>query len=225
MLNSRPFVFALAAQVALMSPTFAVAASGLSPLTTSEPMFVKHNGLALNIRSAVVPIPRESLATTILDAWRAAGTEGMRFDTDGDRVVLGRQAGPLHETLSLLQTDDPLSTAVIRALQDSRQALSTAPPPPFNLPAGMKIINTIEDYNGKKTNVTYRIDSNFSTRDSIERLRVSITDARWEINFRQLSDKGPSMITATREAEELSATALDQEATTRLVVSVTRRAP
>lgn len=225
MLNSRHFVFVFAAQVALMSPTFAVAASGLSPLTTSEPMLVKYNGLALNIRSAVVPVPRESLATTILDAWRAAGTEGLRFDAEGDRVVLGRQAGPIHETLSLLRTDDPLSTAVVRALQDSRQVLSTAPPPPFALPAGMKIIDTIEDYNGKKTSVTYRIDSDFSTRDSIERLRASITDARWEIKFRQLSDKGHSMITASRETDELSATALNQEDTTRVIVSVTRRAP
>lgn len=225
MLNSRHFVFVFAAQVALMSPTFVVAASGVSALTTSEPMLVKYNGLALNIRSAVVPVPRESLATTILDAWRAAGTEGLRFDADGDRVVLGRQAGPIHETLSLLRTDDPLSTAVVRALQDSRQALSTAPPPPFALPAGMKIIDTIEDYNGKKTSMTYRIDSDFSTRDSIERLRASITGARWEIKSRQLSDKGHSMITASRETDELSATAFNQEYTTRVVVNVTRRAP
>jgi len=225
MLNSRCFVFALAAQVALMSPNFSVAASGLSPLTTSEPMLMKYNGLALNIRSAVVPIPRESLATTILDAWRATGTEGLRFDADDDRIVLGRQTGPIHETLSLLRTDDPLSTAVIRALQDSRQVLSTSPPPPFTMPAGMKIIDTIEDYNGKKTNVTYRIDSDFSTRESIERLRAAITDARWEVKSRELSDRGHSMMTAARETEELSATALKTDEATRVVVSVTRRAP
>ncbi len=225
MLNSRQFVFVFAVQVALISPTFAIPGSGLSSLTTSEPMLVKYNGLALNIRSAVVPVPRESLATTILDAWRAAGTEGLQFDADGDRVVLGRQAGPIHETLSLLRTDDPLSTAVVRTLQDSRQVLSTAPPPPFALPAGMKIIDTIEDYNGKKANVTYRIDSNFSTRDSIERLRASMTDARWEIKFRQLSVKGHSMITASRETDELSATALNEEGATRILVTVTGRAP
>jgi len=225
MLNSRRLVILLTAQAALISPFAAFASSSLSPLTTSEPMLVKYNGLSLDIRSAVVPVPRESLASTILDAWRAAGTEGLRFDADEDRVVLGRQAGPIHETLSLLRTDDPLSTAVIRALQDSRQVLSTAPPPPFSLPAGMKIMDTIEDYNGKKTNVTYRIDSDFSTRDSIERIRASISDARWEIGSRQLRDKGPSMITATRETEELTATAFHNDENTRVVVSVTRRAP
>lgn len=86
-------------------------------------------------------------------------------------------------------------------------------------------MDTIEDYNGKKTNVTYRIDSDFSTRDSIERIRASISDARWEIGSRQLRDKGPSMITATRETEELTATAFHNDENTRVVVSVTRRAP
>lgn len=223
MLNTRRVILVLAVHAALVTPIFAV--SGLPSLTTSEPMFMRYNGLALDIRSAVVPLPRESLANAILDAWRATGAEGLRFDSDGDRVVLGRQSGPLHETLSLLRTEDPLSTAVIRALQDSRQSISKAPPLPFTLPAGLKIIDTVEDYSGRHSSIMYRIDSELLARDAIEKLRVAILDARWEISARYLSDRGPSSITAAREAEKLVVTATDEDRVTRVLVHLDRRTP
>lgn len=219
MLISRHVVRIVTVLFTLVSLTSS-AAPALSPLSESEPMFMRVNGVALDVRSALVPIPRESLASAILDAWRVAGTEGRMFEASGDRLVLGRQTGPLHETLSLLRTDDPLMTAVVRALQDSRQILAAAPPPPFALPEGMRIIGTTEDLAGQRPSIIYRIDALSSPRDSLERIRLALVDAKWQLISRRINDNGPFMLEATRDQDAIFVTVSREERTTRVVISV-----
>lgn len=204
-----------------------VAANTTDPaaFSDSEPMRMRINGLALAVRSAVVPLPRESIAQAVLAAWRDSGSEGLEFTPSDERTVLGRQIGPLHETLTLLKTHDPLRTAIVLATQDARQQLGTSPQPPFVMPRDMRIIETIEQIDGVGPGVTFRIDSSVSTRESIERLHSSMTSSGWISDSRTLSDKGPSMLTGSRGSQQIMATALRGAEFTRVVVQVTGRAP
>jgi len=231
MLIHRRFLISMAClsmQAALAALAMSTAqANPAEFLQASEPMQFRVNGLSLDVRSALVAMPRESLVQAILAGWRDAGHQGLSFSPSEDRTVLGRQIGALHETLTLLSTDDPLRTAIVLATQDVRQVLGTAPPPPFGLPAGLRIIDTIEEINGNEPTVTYRMDSDLPTRESIERLRASLVSAAWTVDSRTLSGRGPSMMEASRGSQKLVATALvaSRGQPSRVVVQVTGRAP
>jgi len=203
MLSHRPVIFVLAAHLAMTPPLLATGAQIVPRLTTSDPMLMRVNGLTLDVRSAVVPVERESLATAVLEAWRAAGTEGKRFDAEGDRLVLGRQTGPLHETLSLLRTPDPLATAVIRALQDSRQMLASGPPPPLPLPEDMRVVGTVESLTGQTPYIIHRLESRLRPRDAAEQLRAIAVNQQWEVEARRFNEDGSAMVRANRKGESM----------------------
>lgn len=230
MLIHRRFVPSLARvsiQAALAVLAISTAHAGaIDAMQASEPMQFRVNGLALGVRSALVALPRQSLVEAILAGWRDAGHEGLSFSPSKDRTVLGRQIGPLHETLTLLSTDDPLRTAIVLATQDVRQVLDTAPPPPFALPAGMRIVDTIEEINEREPRVHYRIESSLTTRESIERLNSSLVAAAWTVSSRTLATKASSL-DASRGSQRIEAGAVDvgHGKPTSVLVWVIGRAP
>lgn len=197
----------------------------LMAFSASEPMRVRVNGLALAVRSAVVPLSRESIAEAVLAGWRDSGHEGMEFTPSDERTVLGRQIGALHETLTLLTTDDPLRTAVVLATQDGRQQLGASPPLPFALPRDMRLVRTIEEIRGMESGVTYTIDSTVPTRESIERVHAALTSAGWTTESRTLDDQGASMVSASRGTQKIMVTAFRGRQYFTVVVEVTGRAP
>jgi len=190
-----------------------------------DPLWVRVNGVALEVRSAVVGMPTENLADAILDAWRDAGHAGLRFSPSPDRTVLGRQKGSVHETLTLLPNDDPKSTTVIHAANDSRQTTSTIPAPPFKLPRGFRVIQTIEQMSRSIPIFTFRLESDVRPTETIERLRTALIEAQWLLTTRMSGIEESALLTARRGKQELIATANARSGSTAVIVEITGRAP
>lgn len=199
---------------------------GLPKLVSAQqPLLVRVNGLTMQVRTAVVDTPAESLADAILKAWRDAGNAGMRFDQDQERTVLGRQRGPVHETVTLLPADDPRATTVVHAANDSRQTPSTAATPPFALPRGLKVLQSIEQLSGATPVQIFQIQSELQVSETLERLRVAIIDARWVLTSRVNGIERSAMLTAARAKQELLVVVSNRTGQTKVTLEVTGHAP
>lgn len=196
-----------------------------SPLAQQAPLTVRVNGIAMQVRTARVDTPAESLAEAILKAWRDAGNAGLRFEPDEDRTILGRQRGPVHETVTLLPTDDPRSTTVVHAANDTRQTPSTAATPPFQLPRGLKVVQTIEALSGTTPTTTFILESELHPVETIERLRLAILEARWILTSRVNGIERSAMLTAARAKQELIVIASNRKGATRVTLELTGHAP
>jgi hypothetical protein len=226
MLNNKRFIFRMAtisleAMLLLATPAFAVSPGSIPD---SEPMRVRVNGIALDVRSKLVPLPPESLANAILAAWRDAGTAGLRFNPAAGRTVLGRQSGPVHETVTLLDTPDPDRTAVVHATQDLSQGVARLPSLPFVLPRGMRVVEAIEQLERNVPNTTFRLESSLNKLEAIERVRLALLESRWSITARMVSVDRTCMIEAERGTQKVMVLAIEGDSKNRLVVEVTGRA-
>jgi len=228
MLNSKRLINWLAALSldAILLATTATAATAASPqsLSASGPMRVRINGLAFEVRSTLVSQPSEALADAILGAWRDAGVTGLRFEPAAGRTVLGRQTGPVHETVTLLDTAKPRQTAVVHATQDLRQSAASVPAPPFALPRDIRVVETIEHLERDSPITTFRLETALSKLDGFERLRVALIASRWSVTTRLVSLDRASMLEAARGSQRVMILALDGSNKTTFVVSLTGRA-
>lgn len=226
MLNHKRFIFWMAtvsieAVLLVATPAYAVAPGSNSD---SEPMRVRVNGIALNVRSKLVPLPPESLGDAILAAWRDAGTAGLRFHPAAGRTVLGRQSGPIHETVTLLDTPDPDRTAVVYATQDLSRGVAPLPSLPFVLPRGIRVVETIEQLERNVPSTTFRLESSLNKLEAIERVRLALVESRWSITARMVSVDRTCMIEAERGTQKVMVLAIEGDSKNRLVVTVTGRA-
>jgi len=194
-------------------------------LSAQPPLTVRVNGLTMQVRTALVDTPAESLADAILAAWRDAGNSGLRFQSGEGRTVLGRQRGPVHETVTLLPTDDPRATTVVHAANDSRQTPSTSATPPFALPRGMQISRTIEQMDGTKPVLTFYLESELQLQETMERLRAAILDARWILTSRVNGIENSAMLTAARAKQEMLVLVSNRKGSTRVTLEITGYAP
>ena len=194
-------------------------------LAQQEPMTVRVNGLTLQVRTARVDLPPESLADAILEAWRDAGNAGLRFDPDADRTVLGRQSGTVHETVTLLPAADPGATTVVHAENDSRQTPSTVPTPPFQLPRGLKVTRTVEDVSGSKPVKFFFMSSELRPAETAERLRAAVLNARWILTSRRSGIERSAMMTAARAGQEMTIVVADRAGETRVTLEITGHEP
>lgn len=222
----RPLPITVFAAMSLQAVAAVAGAQGLpSMLTQQTPLTVRVNGLTMQVRTALVDTPAESLAEAILKAWRDAGNAGLRFEPDEERTVLGRQRGPVHETVTLLPTDDPRSTTVVHAANDSRQTPSTSPTPPFQLPRGLKVLQTVEELQGAMPSTTFIIESELQPAETIERLRIALLEARWILTSRVNGIERSVMLTAARAKQELIVVASSRKGSTRVTLEITGHAP
>lgn len=201
------------------------AATALTPATAdSAPARVRINGLSLDVRSTLIPMAAEPLAEAIIAAWRDAGIIGLRFDPGAGRTVLGRQSGPVHETVTLLRTSNPNKTAVVHATQDVRQGTTALPSPPFALPRGLQVIETIEQMDRGQPSNTFRIDSSLPKLEALERLRLALVASGWSVTARIISNERSCMLAAERGRQKLMILSVDDQSRVRFVVEVTGRA-
>lgn len=190
-----------------------------------SPLSVRVNGIPLQVRTATVDMPAESLAEAILAAWRDAGNAGLRFDPSPDRTVLGRQIGAIHETITLLGGASAESTNVVHAANDTSISPSTLPSPPFQLPRGLKITRIAEFWASNKPIVTFTLASEISPAEAVERVRAVLIASQWIPTSRY--DDGPTsaMIHAARGSQELVFSAYDRNYKTQAVLEIKGRAP
>ena len=223
----KPYWFmTFLASMSLQAITAHADAYGLpAKLATQKPLTVRVNGLAMEVRSALVDSPPESLADAILEAWRDAGHAGLRFQTDPERTVLGRQRGPVHETVTLLPAEDPRTTTVVHASNDSRQTPSSVPAPPFTLPRGLKVMRTIEQVSRSRPEITFKISSELQPRETVERLRAALLDARWILTSRVTGIESSSILSAVRAKQEMTIIVADRDGETRVTLEITGHAP
>lgn len=225
MLN-RYLILSALASLSLQSAAFAAAGHGLpANFWQQQPLTVRVNGLTMQLRTALVDSPVESLADAILAAWRDAGSAGLRFDPDGGRTVLGRQRGPIHETVTLIPAADPRSTSVLHAANDSRQTPASVPTPPFALPRGLKIVQTVEQLSNGKPLLIFQIESELRSMETVERLRAAILGARWMLTSRVDGIERSAVLTATRAKQELLAVVSDRRGSTHVTLEITGHAP
>jgi hypothetical protein len=214
------------ASASLQALAVGAATHGLpTHLAAQPPLSVRVNGLTMQVRTALVDTPAESLADAILGAWRDAGNAGLRFESGEGRTVLGRQRGPVHETVTLLPTDDPRATTVVHAANDSRQTPSTSATPPFALPRGMRISRTIEQLDGTKPVLTFYLESELQLQETVERLRVAILEARWILTSRVNGIEKSAMLTAARAKQEMLVVVSNRQGRTRVTLEITGHAP
>ena len=200
------------------------AAALAAPTADPTPARVRINGLAFDVRSTLIPMAAEPLAQGIIAAWRDAGIVGLRFDPTVGRTVLGRQAGPVHETVTLLRTSNPNKTTVVHATQDVRQDASALPAPPFVLPRGLRVIETIEQMDRGKTYNTFRIDSSLPKLEGLERMRRALLASGWTVTGRIISDERSCMLSAERGSQKVLILSVDGHPQARFVIEVTGRA-
>jgi hypothetical protein len=172
---------------------------------------VRVNGVPLELRSGELAIAHPTLVTAVAARWQ--GTDGKpphaavsHVAIAAGHTVLGRQRGPLHETVTL-RASGPGRTKVLVAVTD----LGAAPRPPTRLPAGLpagqRLLQVVEHGDGRSAPRTFTLDSPKEPQVALSQWRRSLAAAGWSLRSAEPTGAGPRawLLWADRGLERIDA--------------------
>lgn len=156
---------------------------------------VRVNGVPLELRSGEFAVPRAALETAIAVRWQGAGggppeAAISRSTMSDGQVVLGRQRGRLHETVTL-RPIGPARTRVLVAANDLGAAPVTPARPPVRLPAGQRLLQVVEHGDGRAAPRTFTFASEDGPQVALLQWRRALTAAGWSLRSAGAAGAGP----------------------------------
>jgi hypothetical protein len=151
MLTGRRYFAAVAAVSGALASHVAEPLERSSPALTS----VRINGVRFDIVSLSIAGQRDAMALALARAWRAEGTARPHVLQLGNSLVVGRQRGSLHETVSISPGAASRLLEVRVAVQDLSLLPGRMASLPFAAPSGLRLRNVVEHASGE---VTFTLD-------------------------------------------------------------------
>lgn len=144
---------------------------------------VRVNGVPLEMRIAELPVAPGRLATALTTKWRTTGdalspVEVTRNTIGGGRIVIGRQRGRLHETVTLSEIARG-RTRVLVAVNDLGARTVANLRLPAALPAGQRVLQVIEHGAGPHSTRTLILASDKLPEVALTQWRRALTSAGW----------------------------------------------
>jgi len=194
--------------------------SSIIPLEVfaSTSMQVTINGVPLSIRTYEKRGTPHELASEATQRWSANGPAPLIWQAEEGRIVIGRQRGAFHETLTLIPAKRPGHTEMHHALRDLRQPVEPLGQLPFALPIGWKLISVVRHGSSATAAQTFLLRGgrgrDFVVAQSVRALRA----AGWT-SPRILRDSNVVLWSA-RGSQSLEAVIEPRGQQTRIVVQV-----
>jgi hypothetical protein len=187
---------------------------------------VRVNGVPLEMRSGDFALAQSVLVAAVAARWQ--GADGKPPDpavsrstlADGE-VVLGRQRGHLHETVTF-RPHGPGRTRVLVAVNDLGAAASTPARPPVRLPAGQRLLQVVEHGTGRVAPRTFTIASGSGPKIALSQWRRALTAAGWSLRSVGPARGGPRdwLLWADRGHERIDAAFIHARDGARIVLQV-----
>jgi len=163
------------------------AASGWQSTSTTV------NGVPLEIRSSIVPAKPEIIEQSIRASWEASGSETRRFELPGGRTVLGRIKGIKHETVMLREGPQAGTTEMHVTVSDLGKPLRAPAAPPFKMPVGMQVNQSMEFSDPQQSRVvTFQLSSPARVAFVANAVLKAMQDARWTLQHQFTYGASPS---------------------------------
>jgi hypothetical protein len=224
-LSLRRYLAAVAAVTGALAPPWSASAERAHPTAT----MVRINGVRFDIVSLSVAGRRDAMAQELARAWRAEGPATPHVLQFGETLVVGRQRGSLHETVSITPTAVPRRLEVRVAVQN----LSVLPGPvatlPFRMPSGLRVRNVVEHASGA---VTFTLDDARAVGALGSILLHAATRDGWRMSGRAVRGDGRVGLPGgglawwgVRGRQRLDGVALPQGAGTRVLLLVSQAMP
>ena len=225
MLIRRRYLAALAAVTGAFASPLSPSAERALPTATT----VRINGVRFDIVSLSIAGRPDAMALELARAWRAEGPGTPHVLQFGETLVVGRQRGSLHETVSISPTSVPRRLEVRVAVQN----LSVVPGPvatlPFRAPSGLRVRNVVEHASGA---VTFTLDDSRDVGALGSLLLHAATRDGWRMSGRAVrgDDRvglpgGGLAWWGVRGRQRIDGVALPQGAGSRVLLLVTQAMP
>ena len=173
---------------------------------------VRVNGVPLELRSRELAIPHPTLVAAVAARWQGKGRSGpnaavAHVAVAATHTVLGRQRGPLHETVTLRATG-PGRTQVLVAVTDLGAVPRTPMRLPAGLPVGQRLLQVVEHGDGRSAPRTFTLESPKDPQVALSQWRRSLTAAGWSLRSAEPTGVGPRawLLWADRGHERIDAT-------------------
>jgi hypothetical protein len=102
------------------------------------------NGIELAVRRAELEASRDAVARDVIALWHVTGFDATDVGRVTDRLVIGRQRGVIHETVSLWSLPSSQRISIEYAAQDISATRRPRASLPFVAPTGTQILQTVE---------------------------------------------------------------------------------
>ena len=121
--------------------TAALVVLPLPPLVAADwvAMRVRVNGIELAVRRAELEASRDAVARDVIALWTSQGSMQPTLVELPDRLVIGRQRGVIHETVSLRSLASSQRISIEYAAQDISATRRPRASLPFVAPTGTQI--------------------------------------------------------------------------------------
>ena len=173
---------------------------------------VRVNGVPLELRSRELAIPHPTLVAAVAARWQGKGRSGpnaavAHVAVAATHTVLGRQRGPLHETVTL-RASGPGRTRVLVAVTDLGAVPRTPARLPAGVPAGQRLLQVVEHGDGRSAPRTFTLESPKEPQVALSQWRRSLTAAGWSLRSAEPTGVGPRawLLWADRGHERIDAT-------------------
>lgn len=189
MLNRRPVrelaawsLLAIACGATAPSPGSAAPGAAAPGSAALHGDAVRHSVFRVNgVRIDVVALPlsgeAQRIAAALAREWTAAGSAPARLHAIRGGWLVGRQRGPLHETVELRAAGWPGAVEARIAIVD----LSASPPAavalPLRLPAGLRRVQVVEELSAPGQPVVFVLSSRVALEPTWQRLNDALAAA------------------------------------------------
>lgn len=173
---------------------------------------VRVNGVPLELRSRELAISHPTLVAAVAARWQGKGRSEpnaavAHVAVAATHTVLGRQRGPLHETVTL-RASGPGRTRVLVAVADLGSVPRTPARLPAGVPAGQRLLQVVEHGDGRSAPRTFTLESPKEPQVALSQWRRSLTAAGWSLRSAEPTGVGPRawLLWADRGHERIDAT-------------------
>jgi hypothetical protein len=178
------------------------------------------NGVLMEVRVLRLAAEPAALAAALEPDWAALRALSQPPATQAaaassaSRILLGRQRGSLHETVTLSAAGARGQTLAILSVLDLSRPVSEAPAPPFALPPGTRVVSRTEWIAGEggrgRGERTFVVHRTASPTADLQRLERAARSAGWTFTDSPAAARSPLRI-ARRGSAELTLVATPRE--------------
>lgn len=156
---------------------------------------VRVNGIPLELRYGEFAVAQPALATALASRWQAMHSASPRdllsqSDVAVGHTVLGRQRGPMHETVTL-RASAPDRTRVLVAVRDLGATPGAPARLPIALPAGQRVLQVVEHGVGRAAPRTFTLDSTKEPQIALTQWRRALAAAGWSLRSAEPAGAAP----------------------------------
>ncbi len=178
-------------------------ASGLhNAVARAETLQHRVNGVPIHTREFRVvgaPIP---VAGRLADRWRREGASPVSVHRHAAGVVVGRQLGPLHQSVLLRPDATTGMSSVLVSVLDLGADQARATFPKFALPHGFRLLSTVESCHVGDCSVQYLLGDRRAPAVSVAALQARLVQTGWQVN---VAAHSPAWLGARRDSDRLDA--------------------